>query len=151
MQVKRNGKYLTMFPYKYFFGMIFGFKILIFVPKHKFSRQCSKSFLVIVLVHMFRLISLYEKCPYSEFFWSVFSRVQSECGKIRTRKLRIQHFSYTFQAVFIIDFHLVFWQRLYSSTWHWKMEYQGTWRQTIYILSTCSVRQNFPLGNLPII
>ena len=86
MQVKRNGKYLTMFPYKYFFGMIFGFKILIFVPKHKFSRRCSKSFLVILLLHMFRLISLYEKCSYSEFFWSVFSRIQSECGKIWTRK-----------------------------------------------------------------
>ena len=32
-----------------------------------------------------------EKCPYSEFFWSVFSdcvslRIQSECRKIRTRK-----------------------------------------------------------------
>ena len=40
--------------------------------------------------------TLREKCPYSEFFWSVFSRIrteygvslriQSECGKIRTRK-----------------------------------------------------------------
>ena len=44
---------------------------------------------------------LREKCPYSEFFWSVFLRIraeygdirryvslriQSECGKIRTRK-----------------------------------------------------------------
>ena len=42
-------------------------------------------------------ISLREKCPYSDFFWSVFSRIrteygeyilrnQSKCGKIRTRK-----------------------------------------------------------------
>ena len=43
-------------------------------------------------------ISLREKCPYSELFWPVFSRIrteyreilvslriQSECGKIRTR------------------------------------------------------------------
>ena len=30
--------------------------------------------------------SLREKCPYLEFFWSVFSRIQCECGKIRTRK-----------------------------------------------------------------
>ena len=28
-------------------------------------------------------VSLREKCPYSEFFWFVFSR---ECGKIRTRE-----------------------------------------------------------------
>ena len=41
--------------------------------------------------------ALREKCPYSEFFWSVFSRIwteydvslriQSECGKIWTRKI----------------------------------------------------------------
>ena len=43
--------------------------------------------------------TLPEKCPYSEFFWPVFSRIrteygarvsvriQSECGKIRTRKI----------------------------------------------------------------
>ena len=29
---------------------------------------------------------LREMCPYSEFFWSVFSRIQFECGEIRTRK-----------------------------------------------------------------
>ena len=32
--------------------------------------------------------SLREKCPYSELFWSAFSvsfRIQSECGKMRTR------------------------------------------------------------------
>ena len=47
----------------------------------------------------FRDDTLREKCPYSEFFWSVFSRIwtdygeilrisrsQSECEKIRTRK-----------------------------------------------------------------
>ena len=27
-----------------------------------------------------------EKFPYSEFFWSVFSRILSECGKIRIKK-----------------------------------------------------------------
>ena len=31
-------------------------------------------------------LSLREKCPYSEFFLSVFFRIQSKCGKIRTRK-----------------------------------------------------------------
>ena len=35
-------------------------------------------------------ISLREKCPYSEFFWSAFSRIQSKCGKIRPEKLRIR-------------------------------------------------------------
>ena len=47
---------------------------------------------------VFMSLSLREKCPYSELFWSVFSafrlnmgrygvslRIQSECGKIRTR------------------------------------------------------------------
>ena len=27
---------------------------------------------------------LREKCPYSEFFWSAFSRIQTECGEIRS-------------------------------------------------------------------
>ena len=35
-------------------------------------------------------ISLREKCPYSEFFWSAFSRFQSKCGKIRPEKLWIR-------------------------------------------------------------
>ena len=38
-----------------------------------------------------KTITLRKKCPYSEFFWSVFSHIQteygeSECGKIRTGK-----------------------------------------------------------------
>ena len=39
--------------------------------------------------------SMREKCPYSEFLWSAFSGIQTECciqsdcGKIRTKKLRI--------------------------------------------------------------
>ena len=28
-------------------------------------------------------LSMSEKCPYSELFWSVFSRIQSEYGEIR--------------------------------------------------------------------
>ena len=56
-----------------------------------------------------------EKCPYSEFFWSVFSRIrteygeilrtlsiQSECGKIRTRKTPNTD---TFLAVFSLGKH----------------------------------------------
>ena len=32
--------------------------------------------------------SLHKKCPYSELFWSVFSRIRTEyeCGKLRTKK-----------------------------------------------------------------
>ena len=30
--------------------------------------------------------TLREKCPNTEFFWSVFSRIRTECRKIRTRK-----------------------------------------------------------------
>ena len=33
----------------------------------------------------YSLNSLHEKCPYSELFWSVFSRIQSEYQKIWTR------------------------------------------------------------------
>ena len=44
-------------------------------------------------------LTLREKCPYSEFFWSLFSRIWAEygeirriyeCGKIRTRKTIIR-------------------------------------------------------------
>ena len=31
---------------------------------------------------VYRELALHEKCPYSEFFWSVFSRILTECGKI---------------------------------------------------------------------
>ena len=30
-------------------------------------------------------LTLREKCPHSELFWSVFSRIPSKCRKIRTR------------------------------------------------------------------
>ena len=38
-----------------------------------------------------------KKCPYSEFFWSLFFCIQSECGKIRNRKTPNTK---TFHAVF---------------------------------------------------
>ena len=51
--------------------------------------------------------ALCKKCPYSEFFWSVFPliyeinlRIQSKCGKIRTRKALNTD---TFRAVRAID------------------------------------------------
>ena len=64
----------------------------------------------------FRLrLAPHEKCPYSEFFWSVFSRVwseygeippliQSECGKIRTRKIPNME---TFHAVLFLESYLL--------------------------------------------
>ena len=30
-------------------------------------------------------LALRKKCPYSELFWSAFSRIQSECRKMGTR------------------------------------------------------------------
>ena len=62
---------------------------------------CAGKFLSIMCA-----CTLREKHPYSEFFWSVFSRIrteygeirsiQSKCGKIRTRKYSVsEHFSYS--------------------------------------------------------
>ena len=31
-------------------------------------------------------LTLREKFPNTEFFWSVFSRIKSKCGKLQTRK-----------------------------------------------------------------
>ena len=42
---------------------------------------------------------MHEKCPYSEFFWSVSLGIQSECRKIQTRKTPDTD---TFHAVSII-------------------------------------------------
>ena len=57
---------------------------------------CSKawrSYLILRDFYHGLFSALHEKCPYSEFFWSIFSRIrtriQPECRKIRTRKLRI--------------------------------------------------------------
>ena len=61
-------------------------------------------------------ITLREKCPYSEFFWSVFShilteygdmlvflRIQSECGKIRARKSPVRALHAGLEAQFCND------------------------------------------------
>ena len=62
-------------------------------------------------INDFHFFALRKKCPYSELFWSAFSRIrtehgvslriQSECGKIRTR---ITPNTETFHAVLIIIF-----------------------------------------------
>ena len=39
------------------------------------------------------ILSLHEKSPYSQFLWSLFSRIQSECGKMWTRKTPNTDFS----------------------------------------------------------
>ena len=36
-------------------------------------------------IHWSFILSLREKCPYSELFWSALSRIQFKCGKMRTR------------------------------------------------------------------
>ena len=45
-------------------------------------RFCCSVFLEIQI----ECTSLREKCPYSEIFWPVFSRIQFQCKKIRTEK-----------------------------------------------------------------
>ena len=60
------------------------------------TRTCTyQTILNISFSENFAYVPLYKKCLYSELFWSVFSRIwpeyevslriQSECGKIRTR------------------------------------------------------------------
>ena len=64
-------------------------------------------FMLFLITAVFIWLSLHEKCPNTEFLWSVFSRIgpsteylsvspriQSECGKIWTRKSSVfGHFS----------------------------------------------------------
>ena len=48
----------------------------------------------VFLQGLLRWLSLREKCPIRSFFWSVFSRIRTEYGKIRARKNSIfGHFS----------------------------------------------------------
>ena len=72
-----------------------------------------------------RTQTLCEKCPYSEFYWSVFVRIQteyvdigvflliqSECGKIRTRKTPNTD---TFHAVNLLFLLGLIWYTMNSS------------------------------------
>ena len=56
-------------------------------------------------------ISLRLKCPYSELLWSVFSRIQSECGKMRTR---ITPHTATFHTVYFPAEFVKFFRRAFS-------------------------------------
>ena len=49
---------------------------------------------------IFLLASLREKCPYSEFLWSVFSRIWTEYGKILHSTHVLYHVTYAFQSGF---------------------------------------------------
>ena len=42
--------------------------------------------IIFELVHHYKMHSLREKCPNTEFFWCIFFCIQSKYGKIRTRK-----------------------------------------------------------------
>ena len=83
------------FVFHFAFIYLFAFFIVLFTCKLDISiqkyRTESAKFCATIL-------TLHEKCPYSELFWHVFShirteygeiqvslRIQSECGKIRTR------------------------------------------------------------------
>ena len=69
--------------------------------------------------------SLHEKCPHSELFWSAFSRIQSECGKMRTRITPNTNTFYAMplirllvsQPQFLHDFSKKIFFTLYSINW----------------------------------
>ena len=58
------------------------------------------------------LVSLRKKCPYSNFFWSIFSRIRTECGDLRRKSpysVRMQENmdqktpnTDTFRAVYVV-------------------------------------------------
>ena len=58
--------------------------------KQKNWRSLKQELMCLVLSTQRYLVlfrqTLREKCPNSEFFWSVFSRIRTKYGKIRTRK-----------------------------------------------------------------
>ena len=71
----------------------------VFLSFSLFGLVQSKTFPQLVwdinLEYQGAFFTLHKKCPYSEFFWSIYSHIrseysilsiQSECGKIRTRK-----------------------------------------------------------------
>ena len=49
-----------------------------------------------------RNVTLRKKCPYSELFWSVFSRIRTEYGEIRKMRTRITPNTNTFHAVLVL-------------------------------------------------
>ena len=59
----------------------------------EWQRDWTKSFIRNGAVN--KHLTLYEKCPNTEFFWSVFSQIRTEYGDLRSKfeKLRIQHLS----------------------------------------------------------
>ena len=81
--------------------------------------------------HDYHFCSLSKTCPYSELLWSVFSRIQSECGKMRTR---ITPKVDTFHGV--VDTELSFILRrctikLFESTKHSWSNFYSMWMQAI--------------------
>ena len=71
-------------------------------------------------------LTLSKNCPYLEFVWSVFSRIQSECQKIRTRKTPNKD---TFHAMLTAQ----------KNSWNWHIEIQ-------WYLKICSqFRQHFKI------
>ena len=76
-----------------------------FRPRYsrKYSRKYFKSILEQIFASQFegraKELALREKCPYSEFFWSVFSRIWTKYTEIlRMRKTRNTD---TFQVVYV--------------------------------------------------
>ena len=84
--------------------------------------------------------TLREKCPYLQFFWSVFPcirteygkirsisvRIQSECGKIQTRKTPNMD---TFHSVKILI------SANFRETWHWHLIFFKLLHKLLYFCS----------------
>ena len=48
-----------------------------------------------------KTLTLRQNCPYLEFFWSVFSCIWNECGKIQTRKTPNKNIFYNVKINFL--------------------------------------------------
>ena len=85
-------------------------RIMCFLKTSNRSEECLDSLAILMVILVIIVlwawsVALHEKCLYSEFFWSVFShiwteygkiRIQSKYGKIQTKKTPITD---TFHAV----------------------------------------------------
>ena len=49
-----------------------------------YSYKNKLAFEVEVYLGLYQFSKMPEKCPYLEFFWSVFSRIRNECKEIRS-------------------------------------------------------------------
>ena len=78
------------FQEQFFYGTAPAYCFYYFLEYHNWQQSCC------YLTHFWLMLpTLPKSCPNKEFFWSVFSRIWAEYGKIRTRKTVFGHFSHT--------------------------------------------------------